>query len=165
MRKLIIYIIIFILIIIPIIWYNVDVKINSKIFIETTIKDAFDKRISGDLNGFIRNLVDTTNIALIIKNDTANNKFEKYKKDLRFISWAEKEQKLKIIHYKIEKITYAPYSDKAFVLIQLRRFIGYETQTFNTYTLVRINNIWKIKNLNNDEFLEFKYQLDDLKID
>lgn len=154
MKKNLLILVLFILSFLILI-FTVDFRINSKIFINRQIINAFDARVAGDEKKFLRFLNDSTYPKMSW--DDSHSRYlyvQEHKNDLRFLSIAERMVGAKIINYEILKLSYNIGDDTAFVLLKILReksnIKSIKEESFITYKLFRINNIWKIDYLNNE---------------
>jgi hypothetical protein len=134
--------------------YSVDFKVNSKFFIKKQINKAFTKRKVGDCEGLNQYLLKNKSIK---SNDTtwyldSSTYRWKIKDDISIHCECEKLIPINITQFEIKDIEYTIGSDDAFVNIEITRNSGKGKKNINlvSYHLQRVNNIWKIRNENNE---------------
>jgi hypothetical protein len=149
-KKYFIYFVILILIFLTI-WFTIDIRVNSTIFINRTLNEAFNKRIAGDIKGFRYHLVDTTKLRDIKK--TTSSVLQEDTFDLRLNLLVEKKAQILITKIEVKEISYDIGKDYAFALIKIFRTSSkYSMEGGNDFTklvqykLRRINGEWKIEN-------------------
>lgn len=139
-----------VLIIASIIWFNIDIGVNTSIFIKRDIQTAFNKRIIGDIEGFRKFLVDTSTNLDSLNNE---NKTREIPTSLYYHALYEERVGGKIYDYEITNIEHDLGSKKAFVLVKLKRnkFFNWNTEFRIGYEVVYDNHRWKLLN-NQEEF-------------
>lgn len=107
--------------------FVVDLGINSKYFIRKDFNNAFNYRVTGDCEAFVR----------FVNRDTEN-----WRKDCE----SEKGNQIeKIRNFKIQAISYNFGSDRAFLQVELSRRSGASDSAYSVnYELKKVGLSWKI---------------------
>jgi hypothetical protein len=136
----------------------VDFGFNSKILITKLINTSFEKRITGDEKSFQKYLSDTVkSMQLINGKDSVGwiSYLENDGLDLVSISEFESDMGISIVNYEIIRLSNDFLDSNAYVQIKLTRqnrknYEEVNKESFVTYKLIKINNIWKIDYRNNE---------------